>query len=139
MDWFGMWLRGADSIGDHAASPARGVVRRATRDVDLGGRTIPAGALVLVALAGANRDACAFAAPDRLSLNRPAAPRHVAFGYGNHACLGLQLARAEARIALETLIARRSDVRFDEEQVQWLRNDFLAGPVQLNPRFRPMP
>lgn len=118
-------------------APAQAALRRATRDVDLDGTTIPAGATVVVSLAAANRDGTAFADPDALDLDRPAAPRHVAFGYGNHACLGLQLARAEARIALEMLLPRMADIAVDAESVAWLENDILRGPLHLRVAFTP--
>ncbi|WP_404476477.1 cytochrome P450 [Novosphingobium sp. BL-52-GroH] len=115
-------------------APAQSVVRRTTKDAAFDDVTIPAGALVMVFLVSANRDEIAFADADELRLDRPAAPRHLAFGYGNHACLGLQLARAEARIALATLLPRMHDITVMD--VDWMANDFLRGPMRLDLRFR---
>lgn len=116
-------------------APAQAVLRKTTRDVPIGGTTIPAGATVLVFLVSANRDEAAFETPETLRLDRAASPRHLAFGYGNHSCLGLQLARAEARIALEMLLPRMHDIALETDGVSWLANDFLRGPVRLALRF----
>ena len=92
--------------------PSAAVVDRyATRDVDLGGAAVRAGDLVVVSLAGANRDPAAFADPDRFDLRRPDAKRHLAFAAGPHVCIGMDLARLEARVAVQTLLARFPDVR----------------------------
>lgn len=72
------------------------------------------GATVSVMFGAANDDETVFEAA-HLDLSRGPARsgRHLAFGYGAHFCLGAQLARAEARIALETLLPRMSDLSLD--------------------------
>ena len=86
--------------------PSAAVVDRyATRDVELAGSAVGAGDLVIVSLAGANRDPAAFADPDRFDLRRPDAKRHLAFAAGPHVCIGMDLARIEARVAVQTLLA----------------------------------
>ena len=81
--------------------PAAAVVDRyATRDVDLAGTAIAAGELVVVSLAGANRDPAEFPDPDRFDLHRPNVRRHLAFAAGPHVCIGMDLARLEARVAV---------------------------------------
>lgn len=82
-----------------------GASRAALEDVDLGGTSIRAGETVVVALAAANRDPAHFPDPDRLDITAPA-QGHVAFGHGEHQCLGQNLARAVLRIALPALFAR---------------------------------
>ena len=52
-----------------------------------------------------------FADPDRFDIGRPAKPLHVGFGRGLHACLGAQLARIEARVALPRIFDRLGDIR----------------------------
>jgi cytochrome P450 len=79
--------------------------RRATRPVTVGGVDLPAGALVTLGIAAANRDPAQFADPDRLDLAR-ADNRHLAFGFGIHQCAGLSLARLEARIAIAGFLRR---------------------------------
>lgn len=78
----------------------------AMRDVE-----IPAGELVMLAIGSANRDDEVFADPDRFALRRPNASDHVAFGYGEHFCLGSNLARLEARIAVRALLGRLRHLR----------------------------
>jgi cytochrome P450 len=75
-----------------------------TAPVTVGGVTIPAGDVVVPAVAAANRDPRRYADPDRLDTGRD--PQHVAFGHGIHHCLGAPLARLEGRVALETLLER---------------------------------
>ena len=70
-----------------------------------------AGDLVVVSIAGANRDPVEFPEPDRFDLERPNARRHLAFAAGPHVCIGMDLARLEAVTALTTLLDRRPGVR----------------------------
>jgi cytochrome P450 len=94
--------------------PAAAVVDRyATRAVELHGAAIAAGDLVVVSIAGANRDPAAFPDPDRFDLARPNVRRHLAFAAGPHVCIGMDLARLEATTALTTLLGRWPAVRID--------------------------
>lgn len=82
-----------------------GIPRITTRDVEIGGTTIPKGDQVLFALSPANRDPRFISEADRLDLTRkPGA--HVAFGHGVHHCLGAPLARMEMRTAFPALLRR---------------------------------
>jgi cytochrome P450 len=85
-------------------SPVQLVMREVTRDVELGGVPLQAGAIVAPLLGSANRDDDAFPNADRFDLDRERSA-HVAFGNGVHFCLGAALARLEARVALEELFA----------------------------------
>jgi cytochrome P450 len=80
--------------------------RVAKEDIEVGGVTIKGGEGVLAIVTAANHDASAFPNPDRLVLNRPRNPPHLAFGFGNHQCLGQNLARVELFIALRALTRR---------------------------------
>lgn len=85
--------------------PAASVVDRySTRDTRLGGAAIAAGELVRISLSGAGRDPEVFEEPDRFDVLRPNANQHLSFARGPHACLGIHLARLEARVALEVLL-----------------------------------
>lgn len=84
----------------HAAIP-----RTTTTEVEIAGRTIPAGELVVCALPAANRDPALADDPDRLDITR-GAPGHLAFGHGVHHCIGAPLARMEMRIAFPALLRR---------------------------------
>ena len=76
------------------------VDRYATDDVELDGARSRGGDLVRLSIAAANRDPAVFADPDRFDLGRPNAGRHLAFAHGPHVCVGIHLARLEARTAL---------------------------------------
>ncbi len=91
-------------------SPVRLLLRETLQEVELGGQTIPASTGVVTWLASANRDEEQFPAPDTFDIHRTP-NRHLAFGYGIHFCLGAPLARLEARIAIETMLARWTDIR----------------------------
>lgn len=86
--------------------PAAAVVDRyATKDISVGGVGIRRGDLVVVSLAGANRDPTVFADPDRFDLHRPALRRQLAFAQGPHTCIGLHLARLQTRCAVMDLLS----------------------------------
>jgi cytochrome P450 len=105
-------LAGAAVEESMRLEPAAAVVDRyATRGVVLAGAAIAAGDLVTVSLAGANRDPAEFPDPDRFDLRRPNARRHLAFAAGPHTCIGMDLARLEAQVALSELLAGHPDVR----------------------------
>jgi cytochrome P450 PksS len=88
------------------AGPLETATERFVReDVKVADTLIPAGSIVYVLLASANRDEQQFANADRLDLRRDP-NRHVAFGHGIHYCLGAPLARLEGRIAIDTLLRR---------------------------------
>jgi cytochrome P450 len=92
-------------------SPVQSAVRHATTDVELGGVQIRAGDTVSCMLGAANRDPTIFAEPDIFDIDRHNLRKHLGFAYGPHSCLGLHLARLEARIGLETLLSRLPDLQ----------------------------
>jgi len=79
--------------------------RVATGAIELGGRSVPAGTFLTLGVGAANRDPAQFPDPDRLDVGRKP-NRHVAFGHGDHACAGMNVARMEARVAFGRLLAR---------------------------------
>lgn len=79
--------------------------RRTTAAVTIGGTALPPGAGVTICIGAANRDPAQFADPDRFDIGR-APNRHLAFGTGIHACVGMSLARLEGQVALTRLLAR---------------------------------
>jgi cytochrome P450 len=111
-------------------SPVQPVVRVTTAEVELGGATIPAGAMVSILIAAANRDESRFPNADRFQPERPK-ESHLAFGHGTHFCLGAQLARMEARLALEALLPRIEGIRLRESGVRWLPGFMVRGPQEL--------
>lgn len=90
------------------------IAREATRDVELGGVHIPAGAHLVLYLGAGNRDPAVHPHPDRYDLDREDL-RHLAFGSGPHMCLGMHLARLEMRVATEALLDRLPDARLDPD------------------------
>jgi cytochrome P450 len=92
-------------------SPAQGLFRVTTRQVELGGAVLPAGARVMAHFASANRDACVFADADAYRPERGDIGAHVAFGKGIHFCIGAPLGRLELRVALPMLLRRLPGLR----------------------------
>ena len=85
--------------------------RFAVEDVPLGDAVIPAGSVVAVNLAAANRDPRRFADPDRFDVTRADADQHLGFSHGPHFCFGAPLARAEGEIGIGELLERLPDLR----------------------------
>jgi cytochrome P450 len=103
--------------------------RVALEDIeDLGGKKIPKGESVFCLLGSANRDPAVYPdRPDQLDITRPNV-RPLSFGGGIHFCLGAQLARIEAEIAISTLLRRLPDLRLDDaENPQWRPTFVLRG------------
>jgi cytochrome P450 len=99
--------------------------RTATRDVELRGMTIRAGDKVTLWWASANRDEDVFTDPFRFDVRRDPNP-HLTFGYGNHFCLGANLARVEMRLVFEGLLERFSDIALDGP-IEWTRSNKHTG------------
>ena len=89
--------------------------RWSTTDVDLGGTRIPANSRVLLMWAAANRPSPADAASLPSEPSETTGAAHLAFGRGLHFCIGAPLARLEARIAIERLLANTSSIRLDPD------------------------
>lgn len=111
------------------SSPTQALFRQTNRAVEIHGRTIPEDERVMLLLAAANRDERQFEMPEKLDLTR--SPNyHIAFGSGVHLCLGAPLARLEARIVLDVLLERTSDVRLAGDP-GGARSFMLRGPSTL--------
>ena len=107
--------------------------RVALEDIeDLGGKRIPKGESVLCLLGSANHDPAVYPDhPERLDINRPNV-KPLSFGGGIHFCLGAQLARIEAEIAISTLLRRLPDLRLDDaENPEWRPTFVLRGLKRL--------
>ena len=87
-------------------TPYRGFARTATRDIELHGRTIPAGEPIALVYASANRDEDVFEDAESFRLDRPNMKDSLHFGRGTHMCVGAALARLELVVALEEMMAR---------------------------------
>lgn len=115
------------------SGPVRGLVRTTTRDVTLGGVSIPADARIYVGLASANRDETQFPGGDRLDIGRANASDHFDFGKWSHFCLGAPLARQQVKIAIECLAERLPHARVaeDHDQLAYSRSMIAPSPLAL--------
>lgn len=112
--------------------PVTVILRRAARATELAGVQIEEGADVALLLGSANRDERKYENPDRFDIFRPAR-QSLGFGFGVHVCLGMHLARMEARAAVNTLFDRMRDMRLAPKPGQDLHIKGLAfrSPVAL--------
>jgi cytochrome P450 len=106
--------------------PVQRTARFTTVDVEIGGRAIDKGAMVVTVIGAANRDPAQFTEPDRLDLGR-VDNRHIAFGFGIHFCLGAPLARLEGQVALGTLARRLPALALATDTVEWRESQVLRG------------
>jgi cytochrome P450 len=111
-------------------APVQGLARTTTQDVTLHGTTIPAGEKVLLLFASANRDERKFEAPDRFDVTRWP-NEHISFGFGKHFCLGSGLARLEARVAFEEILARIPDYALTGGPIERLSSGPIRGVLRL--------
>jgi pimeloyl-[acyl-carrier protein] synthase len=115
-------------------SPVQRTARVTSADVEIQGRPIPSGSMVVAAIGAANRDPGQFVDPDRLDVAR-ADNRHVAFGFGIHFCLGAPLARLEGQIALGTLLRRMPALALRTDAPDWRESSTLRGLKALPVTF----
>ncbi len=115
--------------------PVRRIVRIAMHDTAVDGQRVRAGEQVIAMLDAANRDPTVFAVPDTLDITRDATG-HLAFASGPHYCLGAALARAEAQIALEALVAL-PDLALAIDEPQWRPLETLHALEALPIAFTP--
>ncbi len=109
--------------------------RAVLEPVELAGVRLEPGMIVGALLAAANRDPERFPDPERFDVAR-AENRHLAFGLGNHYCLGASLARLQAQVALGVLLARFPDFAGPAEPPGWKPSIVLRGPTSLPLRLR---
>ena len=114
-------------------APLQTLFRRALADLEIGGVSIPAGAMVEVRFGAANRDPRQFGCPADVDLDRKNSASHLTFGAGIHLCIGNQLARGELRLAFQALTRRLAGLRFSRgaDSVRWIDNYTAYGPNQL--------
>jgi len=92
-------------------SPVQLSARIARVDTEVAGRNVQAGELVILYLAGANRDPAVFTDPHRFDVTRDNAGKHLSFSGGRHFCLGAALARAEGEVGLRAFFERYPDAQ----------------------------
>lgn len=120
------------------ATPFISMCRTATRDVQLRDAAIEEGQMVKLLYPAANRDPRVFERPDEFDITRPTEPAHIAFGLGNHLCLGMSLARLEIRVLLEELMRTLPDIRIDPDRPPKRRpSSFIRGFESAHVVFTP--
>ena len=120
-------------------APVGGLFRQAKVDAEVGGVAISAGDHVWCLYAAANRDGERFPDPDAFDVCRANARDHIAFGHGEHYCIGAALARAEARIGTNALLDRLADIRLADDNDFSYENTFvLRGLRSLHITYTPI-
>ena len=110
-------------------------LRQLHADRELRGVTFPAGSLLFVSIASANRDPGVFADPDRFDVAAERKEEHLTFALGRHYCLGASLARAEAEIGLRSLLGVLPDVTAAPGPVDYAEDMIFHGPSRLTLRL----
>jgi cytochrome P450 len=117
--------------------PIKSTFRLALEDTKIGDVDVPAGTVVMGSVGAANRDPRVFEDPDRFDPKRPNARRNIAFGHGEHFCPGASLARAEARVSFERLLARLDGFELvDPDALHYAETFIIRGLEGLPLRFR---
>ena len=120
-------------------SPVQVMFRITTQPVELSGKTLQAGQMVVALIGSANRDEAKFKNPHTFDITRDPNP-HVAFGQGIHYCLGAPLARLEAKVALPLILERLPNLqRVGRAKLPVTDSIFLHGVKQLPLRFSALP
>jgi cytochrome P450 len=131
--------RAADAVEEclRWVTPIQAFGRTATRAATLGGQEIDAGDFVVMLYASANRDESVFGdTADRFDVTRAPDAQHLAFGFGEHLCLGAALARQEARVLLQELLARFPHYELTGAPT-WVASSLVRGMAALPVRLRP--
>jgi cholest-4-en-3-one 26-monooxygenase len=116
-------------------TPVNHFRRTATRDHEFHGQQIKENDKVVMFYTSANRDEAIFDKPEIFDITRTPND-HIAFGVGQHSCLGLNLARLEIRIIFEEIMKRMPDVELDGK-VRRLRSNFINGYKEIPVKFTP--
>jgi cytochrome P450 len=120
------------------STPTQGLARVVSRDTEFHGQQLNEGERVLLLWAAANRDPAAFDAPDEIDLERNP-NRHLAFGVGQHRCLGSNLARTMFRVMMSEILTRLHDYEIAGEPVRFDNASHVYAPRSLPIRFTPGP
>lgn len=126
-------------------SPIKGDFRLAKRPTTVAGVDIPAGSWIFMTNSAGNRDPRKFGCPAEFRMERAGVRQHLAFGRGIHTCPGAPLARAEAKVSVNRILDRTSDIRLSDERhgppgdrrFEYVPNFLLRGLTQLHLEFTP--
>ena len=113
-------------------TPTAGMWRIVKQDTELDGMAIPAGSVVQLRYAAANRDPSKFPDPDKFDIERANARTHLSFGKGPHMCVGNMLSRKEMLVAFDELLERLDNFAVpDDSAIRILPNILLRGVTHL--------
>ena len=108
------------------------IIRSATRDIEVDGVMIPAGASVVCNLGSANHDRTRWDEPETFDIFRERHP-HIGFAHGSHMCLGMHLARMETQVALSVLFDRLPGLRLDPDaDPPYVSGEIFRAPPRLD-------
>ena len=110
--------------------PVQTLTRTATEDMEILGEQIKKHQTIILVIAAANRDPAANASPQEFNIHREKI-NHIAFGHGIHLCLGAELARLEAKVALEVLLERYPIIELDTGTPKWEQSYLMRGLDEL--------
>ena len=116
-------------------TPVTHILRTARKEDELNGQTIRAGDKVVVWNASVNRDQAVFPNADKFDVTRTPND-HLAFGHGEHFCVGSHLAKLEMRVMIEQVMRRMPDLELAGPPER-LRSNFVAGIKHMPVRFSP--
>jgi cytochrome P450 len=118
--------------------PVQGLLRELSEDVEMHGVHMPVGSIVNLRFAAANRDEREYERADEVDLERKRPRTHLAFGFGEHFCLGAPLARREMYLSFKVLIDRVDEMWFTEgkNDFSYHPNYFLRALKELHIEFR---
>ena len=111
-------------------APTQYMCRLLLEDVEIRGEKMPAESPVLLLYAAANRDVREFGDPDVFRLDRRPS-RFLGFSHGTHGCIGLHVARTEARIGIEEILARNPEYEVFRDRAEPYQNEFVKGLAKL--------
>ncbi|PQA86546.1 cytochrome P450 [Hyphococcus luteus] len=113
-------------------SPVQSATRHVANDIEFAGVSLKAGDIVNCMLGAANRDPAIFEDPDKFILNRNNIRKHLGFAIGPHVCLGNNLARLEAKTAIEKLMARLDGLKLKDAGAVAIRGYEFRQPKRLD-------
>ncbi|OBK12683.1 cytochrome P450 [Mycobacterium asiaticum] len=122
--------------GLRVETPLTMVMRTTTEEVEIGGKTIPAGAQVDLCMGSANRDETRWTDADKFDILR-SRQAHIAFAGGIHMCLGMHLARMETRVMLNSLFDRLDNLRFEPDDGTGVESK-IVGLIFRSPNKLPV-
>lgn len=118
-------------------TPLTTVQRSANQDTELEGVAVPAGAVIDVCIGSANRDEKRWDRPEKFDIFRKRVP-HITFAAGEHTCMGLQLARMETRVALESLLGRVTNLKLVTDDDPHIVGQPFRSPTAIPVTFDPV-